>query len=449
MERLSAAERLCEKYNMLPPNVTVLCAVSGGADSVCLLHWLLSRGVTVAAGHYNHRLRGEESERDRRFVERLCGELNVPFYCGEGDVAAYARASGLGTEEAARELRYEFLEATAESIGAERIATAHNAGDNAETVLLNLSRGAGLNGACGIPPVRGRIIRPLLGVTRAQIERYLDENGLEHVEDSTNAADDYARNRLRHRALPALEGVNERAEENIFLSCERLRRDAECLDAMAERFVREKGSGGSLPAAEVAALPRAVAARAVKLMCPKAESVHIDALLALCECSRSGAAADVPEMRVRREGDRLVFRAREYKAPERCYIETDKTTILSTGAEIKCEFLNFCAEVYKSFNTFFVKNENICGRIFVAPCQGGEKVRLSGRGCTKTMKKLRAEAGLTPRLRAEYPVLYDERGIIAAYGFGTAERCAAKSGDRGVVKIDIIMPEGENHVTQE
>lgn len=155
--------------SLLPPGGGVLCAVSGGADSVYLLCRLCelreSLGLRVWAAHYNHCLRGAESDRDEAFVRDLCAGLGVEAYSGRGDVAAFARENGLGTEDAARRLRYAFLEQTADALGADAIATAHTADDNAETMLLNLARGAGLRGLCGIPPRRGRVIRPILGVT--------------------------------------------------------------------------------------------------------------------------------------------------------------------------------------------------------------------------------------------------------------------------------------------
>ena len=194
------------------PSGRVLCAVSGGADSVCLLHSCLrlARGgdTTVCAAHYNHCLRGGESDRDERFVRSLCASLGVELRVGRGDVAAYARGRGMGTEEAARELRYAFLEEAADELGCGYILTAHNADDNAETMLMALVRGSGPRGLAGIPPRRGRILRPMLGATRAEIEAYLAENGLEHVEDSTNECTDYTRNRIRKLCMPVLREIN-------------------------------------------------------------------------------------------------------------------------------------------------------------------------------------------------------------------------------------------------
>ena len=203
----------CEKYDMLPKSGIVLCAVSGGKDSMCLLEMLRGLapvyGFELCCAHFNHKLRGKESDRDSAFVEAYCKERDIPCYVGSDDVSAYAEENGLGIEEAARTLRYAFLEKTADEIGALCIATAHTAPDNAETLLLNLVRGSGLKGLCGIPPVRGKIIRPLLQTTGEEVLKYLEEKGIPHVEDSTNETDDYTRNRLRHRVVPELRSLNE------------------------------------------------------------------------------------------------------------------------------------------------------------------------------------------------------------------------------------------------
>ena len=164
--------------SLLPAGCTVLCAVSGGADSVCLLDLVRRLGdVTVLCAHFDHGIRGAESARDVAFVEALCKEWGVPFFPGRGDVPAYAAANGLSIETAARELRYAFLERTAKEQGADVIATAHNLNDNAETILFRMARGTGLRGLTGIPARRGRIVRPLLQTPdrRAVIERLLNE----------------------------------------------------------------------------------------------------------------------------------------------------------------------------------------------------------------------------------------------------------------------------------
>ena len=164
----------------ITPGARVLCAVSGGVDSMYLLHRMTElaaqRGFTVGCAHFNHALRGAESDRDEAFVRAQCQRLNVPFYAGRGDVAS---VRGMGTEGAARQLRYAFLTDCAAAHGYDWIATAHTADDNAETLLLNLARGCGLRGLTGIPPQRGKLLRPMLDTTRAEAEAYLAAHGID------------------------------------------------------------------------------------------------------------------------------------------------------------------------------------------------------------------------------------------------------------------------------
>lgn len=230
-----------ERWGMLPPSGgTMLVAVSGGRDSVCLLHYLASlgrrRGFAVAAAHYNHLMR-PTAGRDEAFVAGLCRELSVPLYVERGDVRAIARQEGWGVEEAGRRLRYDFLERTADAIGASRIATAHHLSDQAETVVLNLLRGTGPEGLAGIPPVRGRLIRPLLQTPRQEIEAYLKAHGLGHVEDETNDSMDFTRNRLRQEVWPLLVTLHPAPERSIARAAAILRRENVFLDRLARSYL--------------------------------------------------------------------------------------------------------------------------------------------------------------------------------------------------------------------
>lgn len=437
-------KRFTEKYDMLPRGARVLCAVSGGADSVCLLHLLKSAGADIVCAHFNHRLRGAESDRDEDFVRALCARLGVELFAGAGDVARCAAENAMGTEECARKLRYDFLFATAAKCGADRIATAHNAEDNAETVIMNLARGAGLRGLGGIPPRRGKLIRPLLQTTRDEITAYLSENGLEHVEDSTNAADAYARNRLRHHVLPVLRRQNEGAVMNIARAAELFRADEEYFRDAARRFIDEnRAADGSLAVSALMALPEPVRARVYALSCPRPLSAgHVRALNALCSGPAGSACADVPGLRVQRERGRLYFGAPERRELPETVIELDSETVLgSAGIKIICKTIKNCAEINKTFNTFHFKNETICGRILLASKKDGAKVRLEGRGCTKSLKKLFREAGMTQAQRLGTPVLYDGRGVIAVYGFGVDERCSCAPGD-DIIKIEVLFQDG-------
>ena len=219
------ARRDCARLGLLEKGDSVIAALSGGADSVALLHFLISLkeqyDLTIHAAHLNHGIRGEEAQRDESFCKILCEKYNVPFHLRRRDIPALARARGVSEELCGREERYAFFEELAEPLHA-KIALAHTASDNAETLLFNLSRGASLGGAAAIPQRRGNIIRPLLSCTRAEIEAYCAANGLEYVTDSSNLSDDYTRNRIRHHVIPVLRELNPELESAML----RFSRDA-------------------------------------------------------------------------------------------------------------------------------------------------------------------------------------------------------------------------------
>lgn len=440
-----------EKYDMLPRSGIVLCAVSGGKDSMYLLEKMTELapqyGYEVRCAHFDHRLRGAESDRDRKFVEDYCAKRNIPCYIGSDDVSAFAAENGMGTEEAARTLRYDFLEKTAEEISACRIATAHTADDNTETMLFNLSRGSGLKGLCGIPPVRGKIIRPMLQTTTADVLRYLEKKGIPHIEDSTNLEDDYSRNKIRHKVVPELRDISSGFEENLIRCAALLREDEEYLTSQAKSFVDSNLHSNSVPAALFAALPKPVSARVLQIIVPCGlSSVHIDAVREIAVGNDSHAYADIPGMRVVREYDKLVFGAKEFtEIPKRNVLIGKIMEIPEAGLEISCELIESCKEIHNSFNIFFFKSDSICGNMFVMPRLEGEKIRLKGRNCTKTLKKLFSEAKLNGENKSLIPVLYDEKGAIAVYGFGIAERCRPTEGER-VIKIEIKPKSVDNTI---
>ena len=191
----------------------ILVALSGGGDSVCLLSVLKELGADICAFHLNHGIRGEEADRDQAFCRDLCNELGITFYTKNADIPAISKECGKGIEETARAVRYQLLNEIADASESRYIATAHNGDDNAETVIFNLVRGCSSDGLCGIPAVRGSIIRPLLNSTRAEIDAYLEERQIQYVTDSTNSDESYTRNKIRNDLIPKIENKPEVAKE--------------------------------------------------------------------------------------------------------------------------------------------------------------------------------------------------------------------------------------------
>lgn len=409
---LPAFDALVAEYDMLPPGCKVLCGVSGGADSVCLLHILSRRGdISLAAAHFNHQLRGEESHRDEGFVRTLCREWDIPLTVGCGDVAAEARARKQGIEETARQMRYQFLSETAEKIGASRIATAHNADDNLETLLLHLTRGAGLQGLTGIPPRQGMLVRPLLGTTRKEIEAYLRLYGLPHVEDNTNIDEAYSRNRLRRRVLPILEELNPALRENSAATLRYLRSDNDLLNAQAAELLAQavRGPHGvSVPADLIAAAPDPLAVRAVRqLLSMTAQgstdctAAHLEGLVGLCRGDDPSALLHLPHgLTARRVYETLVITPRPVPPPalEPMALREGETPIPGTAWAAVLEGPPWPGLV-------------------VRPRQTGDQLTLPN-GHRRSLKKLFIDCKI-PRLeRQSIPVAADGDGVLAVAGLG-------------------------------
>ena len=416
---------------LIPAGSRVLCAVSGGADSMCLLHLLWSRGdLTLTVAHYEHGLRGEESLRDARFVEDFCRSEGIPFVLEHGDVSAYAREKGLGIEEAARELRYAFLEREAEKRNCDWIVTAHNADDNAETLLLNLCRGAGTLGLSGIPPRRGKLLRPLLCFTRAEILAYLEEQGIGHVEDSSNESDEYRRNLLRHRVMPVLRELNPRFARAAGRTAKLLRQDEDCLAALAEDFVRREYDGERLPLPALLALHPAISSRVLRRLCP--ESIgqeQIEAALAFCAGEGLGFL-DMPGLRLRREQGSLYFSALpNTPIPDRAILPGEELEIPEAGLALRADLVRYEGEVYDLFKTYLFKFESICGTLYCTGRRPGDRFHPRGRGCGKSLHDLFREDGLTQAQRDRRLVLRDDKGVVAVLGYPEDERVRSAPGD--------------------
>lgn len=250
-----------------PPGGLILCAVSGGRDSVCLLDclWRLGqqRDFRVAAAHLNHGMR-PTAQRDEELVRTLCDARNIPLHTERVEVYALAAAWHLTVEETGRRARYDFLRRTAERTDADFIATAHHREDQAETVLLQLLRGTGMQGLTGIPPVRDTVIRPLLDTPRAAIDAYIAENALPYVTDETNLDTHYARNRLRIDIMPRLLAINPAAAEHIARTADILRRENDYLDGEAAALLPPHGA--VLSCAALLAAPEPLRPRMLRLL---------------------------------------------------------------------------------------------------------------------------------------------------------------------------------------
>ena len=400
---LNKLRAFLKEQALLSPGDRVIAAVSGGADSVAMLFALYllrdELGITLEAAHFNHHLRGAESDRDEAFVTDFCGRYCIPLHLGSGRIVSGKK----GLEAAARDARYAFLRRLPG-----KIATAHTADDNAETVLMRLIRGTGLKGLGAIAPVSENVIRPMLTVTRDDVEAFLEEYALPHVEDSSNGTDDFLRNRIRHGILPLMRAENPRIGENLSAMALLLRQDEACLQAMIpEEQVPEVSRLKAMePALRRRALERFLKAQGVW----EPEQIHIlQAEQLLYHWSPSAAMQFPGGVTIGRQYDRLVRLECAPELPE---------TRLSVPGETCIGGKRFVSE-YATDLEERPDSVLVCpvGALTVRSRRSGDTMRLPGG--TRSLKKMYIDRKIPASQRAAVPVLADDRGVLAVFGIGT------------------------------
>ena len=392
---LNKLRTFLRRQGMIMPGDSIVCAVSGGADSVALLfalHLLRDEmDFRLSAAHFNHHLRGAESDRDEAFVRQLCDRYDIPLTVGQGTVTPGKK----GLEAAARDARYAFLRSLPG-----KIATAHTADDNAETVLMHLVRGTGLKGLGGIAPVNGNVIRPMLSCTRQEVEDFCAEWCLSYITDSSNEGDDFLRNRLRHHVMPLLKQENPRLAENTSAMALRLRQDEDCLAELAKLR--------SMEVQELRKMHPALRSRALEDFLKRSgvrepESSHIAQTESLVFSDKPSAFARLPGNIVIARNYGLLTVQAEAAAPEAVELRIPGSVIWGdyriTASEDGAG-LAVCHE----------------GPVTVRSRLSGDSIRLPGG--TKTLKKLFIDRKIPAASRHRIPVIADQRGVLAVYGFG-------------------------------
>ena len=393
---LSKLRAFVKQQNLISPGDSIVCAVSGGADSIALL-WALyllkeEWQLSLSAVHFNHHLRGEASDEDEQFVRDFCNGYGIPLYVG----SEYVVPDEKGLEAAAREARYRYF-ATLPG----KIATAHTADDNAETVLMHLLRGTGLKGLGGIAPKRNNLIRPLLSVTRGEVEIFLEEYALPHREDNSNHTDLFLRNRLRHHVVPLLKEENPRFSENLSAMALRLRQDE---DALAE-IANQKPISITALRQESSAIRVRILERFLKESgVPEPEASHIRLAEALVFSDNPSAQGNFP-------GGITICR------------NYDTLEVLAAAQQGSLQIV--CSPAEELINTAEIFTVEPQGNVYIRSRQSGDSIRLSGG--TKSLKKLFIDRKIPQSQRNQIPVICDDAGIIGVYGIGVNLDRAATS----------------------
>lgn len=420
-----------ERYGLLDGVKTVAVGVSGGADSVCLLHILSNLkekyGIILKVAHVNHNLRGEEALRDEQFVRDLCNALDTELQVFSVDVKGEAVRLGVGEEECGRILRYKCFEA----MNCDTVAVAHSLSDSIETMLFNLARGTALKGLCGISPSRKGVIRPLIDCTRDEIESYCKENGLDYVTDSTNLTDAYTRNHIRHNLIPAMKKINGAFEKNISRCMISLNEDCDYLDAQAARLTESAASDNGYSAEILASAHPSVRKRALAMIL------------------RSKMQKDV-EMKHVLLFDKVV--SGEYSKAE---IGKDLYILSSNGFVVVDKTAEYCEEWeclfddYRSetpFGTYVISSADkdsdivfdsgvIKNNLYLSSRKAGDSFTFKKRKVTKSLKKLFNEMKIPAADRNSVVVLHDGDSVVWVEGIGVNADYLPKDGSKELMTI--------------
>ena len=467
------------EHHMADGGDGVLAAVSGGADSVCLLLVLAELkkklGIRLCAFHLNHGLRGPEADRDEMFTKDLCSELGIPCVTAHEDVAAFAGESGMSEEEAGRYLRYRHLEEQAKRLSCSRIAVAHHKDDGVETVLMNLFRGSGLTGLGGIRPVRGTIIRPLLCLRRQEIEEYLKGRGRSWCEDSTNRTGDYQRNRIRNDLVPWVkEHVNSQAEEHI-LRVSALAAQADEYFAGQAEILLSEGRRNGMPENGIwteifDCQPDIIKTYLVRALIGQAaggqrdiSSRHLEAVLDLGGPGK-GTEADLPYgIKVRRGYDLLTVSVcgrtpsgetgagehdspAAYMVPPECLKNGGQPPILFQSGDWELTFRRFPVEKDLEFPknqyTKWFDYDKIRDALFVRTRKDGDYFQISG-GKTKILRRYLIDQKIPEEERSRIPLLAEGNHILWVIGYRISEYYKISDMTENILEVKFCK--GEDH----
>lgn len=425
-----------EENALFSPPCHVVVGVSGGADSVALLH-LLTRwpqsGITLTVVHVHHGLRGETAQRDMAFVEALCSAWGVTYIGVRADIPSLVQATGMSVEEAGRHERYRLFEEIRQQVGADYVLTAHTASDQAETVLMHLLRGCGTDGLSGIPATRGCIRRPLLCCSREDVEHYCAEHGLSYMTDETNTDLRYTRNRIRHEILPLLRQVNPAVDQALCRLATHSGEDSRYLSVLAQEALDLATlPDGAYRCDAFSRQPASVRRRMIRriladLALPQISESHILAVERLLQQGRGETVLPLGTV-LRAESGRLFLAGKEKPfSPSEFSVDVLPFTHLSeentyTLRLISVKDYTEWENVHKLFFKSSIDYDKIQGGLCVRNRRSGDILHPAGRGVGKSLKKLMNEWGIPPSTRNSLPLLCDREGVVLVPGYTCDER---------------------------
>ena len=438
------------KNKLVKKGNSVVLGVSGGADSICMLKLLSDLqkrlGISLYVLHINHMIRGEEADQDAAFVKKICTKFKVPHRVINVDVPALAEREGLSEEEAGRYVRYDEFSKYAYEVGATKIAVAHNSNDNAETVLMNLARGTGIKGLGGIPPKREmedangnvvEVIRPILCLSRKEIEDYLKENEIEYRNDSTNDSTDYTRNKIRLEIMPLLENINDNAMQNITNASNELADTSDYIekdvDEAYEEFVTEE-DGKLFLSDESFAIDPIVLTGVIRKMIENIAGklkditrIHVGDVVSLSE-KQVGKKIDLPYS---------IVAEREYEGIS-MFSESNETESETKNKEVIISFEEDDFDRTSIEELKYTKwlDYDKIDDVVVRTRQKGDYIVIDGDGATKKLKKYFIDEKIPRRERDEVLLVADGNRILWVVGYRISEDVKVTPDTKKVVKLE-------------
>lgn len=423
---------------------SIIVGLSGGADSVALVNALVSLSgglnIAVSAAHFNHHIRGAAADRDEEFVKALCVKLGIKIFAYGDDVPRYALESGKTLEQAARDMRYAFLERARRESGADFIAVAHHMDDQAESVLMHLMRGSGLKGLTGMSGVRGRIIRPLLDVRRMDIEAFIRETGCEFMTDDTNFDAFGTRNKIRLELLPYIEkNIAPAIIPSLCGMARLLSEDEAHLRAEAEELLNSSYDGGGYCVERMACAAHPILTRAIRIAFERAgmltdiEKKHVDMTEELMHM-RTGASIDVPHGSVAVSYGRLIFGKRRSMEALSVDINVGENALLEFGGyTIRIEAQNARFE-RSAFAACFDADKLPSKKLTLRNRRDGDRFKPLNASGSKKFKDYLIDKKV-PRDERDMPLICFGENVLYAYGLCVADSVKVTDETRNIAKV--------------
>lgn len=443
--------------NLIKSGDTVLAAISGGPDSMAMLNCLVllrkDLEFNLLIAHVNHGVRGEYAKRDQEFVKMVSKNYNIPYFTKNVDMVAYGKELGISSEEAGRILRYGFFREVLSDYGGGKIAVAHNKNDQAETILHRIIRGTGLDGLKAMEFIKGDIIRPLLNISRREIENYIEQKNIEFVIDHTNLETDYTRNKIRLELLPY---IKENFNPNIIDSLYRLTRITSGEIQIIEETTQEKYNlivknsvgksiifNASLFKLESEAMRKRLIRKAIENISGNLhgiEEIHINYIINLFYEDKTGKAIDISKglsARISYNDFIIELRNNKNKSFEAKKIELGENNIKELGIIVSLELIPVEEMDIKKMNVKYIDFDKVSGELLIRPRKSGDRFSPLGLGGSKKLKDYMIDKKIPQDKRDSTPILCDNSGIIWVIGYGLSDKYKITEETKSTLRINV------------